>query len=132
MSSDPRFEVNEDGTAKDPVAFRAALREDAQKVKIIEEDPQLAAALLGDDTSAMNEVLKSIFEMQKKKAEQDQKDSQNMTSIDKMRASATVPRDPVVLYQGMLESGLQYGPAFRLLTDVWVPEEVNKAQMGSS
>lgn len=40
MSSDPRFEVNDDGTAKDPVAFRQALREDAEKLKIIEVSSQ--------------------------------------------------------------------------------------------
>ena len=39
MSSDPRFEVNDDGTAKDPVAFRQALREDKEKLKIIEVCP---------------------------------------------------------------------------------------------
>jgi hypothetical protein len=35
-AADPRFEVNDDGTAKDPVAFRQALREDKEKLKIIE------------------------------------------------------------------------------------------------
>lgn len=128
MSSDPRYDVNDDGTAKDPAAFRQALREDPEKLKIIEEDPHLASALLGDDTNAMNEVLKSVYQMAKKKAEQDAKDGENMTSIDKMRAKATVPRDPVVLYEGMLQAGLQYGPAFRLLTDVYVPEDVDQAQ----
>lgn len=38
-AADPRFEVNDDGTAKDPVAFRQALREDKDKLKIIEVRP---------------------------------------------------------------------------------------------
>lgn len=38
-AADPRFEVNDDGTAKDPVAFRQALREDKEKLKIIEVPP---------------------------------------------------------------------------------------------
>lgn len=128
MSSDPRFEVNDDGTAKDPVAFRQALREDADKLKIIEEDPQLAEALLGDDTNAMQEILKSVWTMAKKKAEADAKENQMMTSVDKLRAGARMPRDPVMLYQGMLQAGLQYGPAFRLLTEVYIPESVDEEQ----
>mmetsp|Transcript_13614 Transcript_13614/g.18672 ORF Transcript_13614/g.18672 Transcript_13614/m.18672 type:complete len:128 (-) Transcript_13614:116-499(-) len=127
MASDPRFDVNEDGTAKNPIAFRQALREDTEKIKIIEEDPQLAEALLGDDTNAMQEVLKSVYQMSKVKAERDAKENENMTSVDKLRAHATVPRDPVVLYEGMLQAGLQYGPAFRLLTDVYVPDDVTQS-----
>eukprot|EP00959_Pyramimonas_sp_CCMP1952_P252049 5266373-Pyramimonas_sp.AAC.1 len=36
MSHDPRFDINDDGTAKNPIAFRQALREDAEKLKLIE------------------------------------------------------------------------------------------------
>ena len=51
-----------------------------------------------------------------------------MQSNDLMRARCTVPRDPTVLYQGMLKAGLQDGPSFRLLSQVWVPEELDKEQ----
>jgi hypothetical protein len=94
----------------------------------VQEDPRLAEALLGDDTIAMQEVLKSVFEMSKKQAEREARDKENLTSVDKLRAGCTIPRDPVVLYEGMLQAGLQYGPAFRLLTDVHVPDEVEEAQ----
>ncbi len=43
-------------------------------------------------------------------------------TIDAQRASATVPRDTVQLYAQLRESGLQYGPAFRLLRNVHVPD----------
>ena len=43
-------------------------------------------------------------------------------TIDAQRASATVPRDTVQLYKQLAEAGLQYGPAFRLLRNVHVPE----------
>lgn len=128
MSTDPRFDVNDDGTAKDPAAFRQALRDDPEKLKAIEGDPQLAEALLGDDTNAMQAVLKEVYAYQKEQAERDAKDKENMTSVDRLRAQARVPRDVVVLYEGMLQAGLQYGPAFRLLTDVYVPDEVAEAQ----
>lgn len=47
-------------------------------------------------------------------------------SIDAQRASATVPRDTVQLYQQLAASGLQYGPAFRLLRNVHVPDTASK------
>lgn len=43
-------------------------------------------------------------------------------SMDAQRASATVPRDTVQLYEQLAASGLQYGPAFRLLRNVHVPD----------
>lgn len=43
-------------------------------------------------------------------------------SIDAQRASATVPRDTVQLYASLREAGLEYGPAFRLLRNVHVPD----------
>ena len=46
-----------------------------------------------------------------------------------MRASCTVPRDVTVLYEQMLKAGLQYGPSFRLLKNVWIPEAVSNAQV---
>eukprot|EP00239_Pterosperma_sp_CCMP1384_P008604 CAMPEP_0197859572 /NCGR_PEP_ID=MMETSP1438-20131217/34228_1 /TAXON_ID=1461541 /ORGANISM="Pterosperma sp., Strain CCMP1384" /LENGTH=128 /DNA_ID=CAMNT_0043476101 /DNA_START=116 /DNA_END=502 /DNA_ORIENTATION=+ len=128
MSADPRFDINEDGTAKNPAAFREALREDPEKLKAIEEDPQLAEAILGDDTNKMQEVLKQVYQQAKAKAQRDAKDKENLTSVDILRAGSRVPRDPVVLYEGMLQAGLQYGPAFRLLTDVYVPDAVAEGQ----
>lgn len=44
-------------------------------------------------------------------------------SMDAQRASATVPRDTVQLYSQLAASGLQYGPAFRLLRNVHVPQQ---------
>ncbi len=43
-------------------------------------------------------------------------------TIDAQRASATVPRDTVQLYKQLDKAGLQYGPAFRLLRNVHVPD----------
>ena len=73
-----------------------------------------------------------------------------MNSMDRMRARCTTPRDVVAVYQALnkvrrraaqpsqysaclshaavdpspKQIGLQYGPAFRLLTDVYVPDSV--------
>ena len=34
----------------------------------------------------------------------------------------------MVLYQQMLKVGLQYGPSFRLLSQVWIPQHVADEQ----
>lgn len=62
------------------------------------------------------------------KQQREQDDHSDMNSTDIMRARCTVPRDPTVLYQGMLKAGLQYGPSFRLLSQVWIPEALDKEQ----
>jgi hypothetical protein len=49
-SSNP-FAYNPDGSAVDPIAFRDALMADPEKLRVIEADKELAAALLGDDTA---------------------------------------------------------------------------------
>jgi hypothetical protein len=51
-----------------------------------------------------------------------------MSSMERMRARCTVPRDVVMVYESLNKVGLQYGPAFRLLTDVYVPEAVAASQ----
>lgn len=59
---------NPDGTAVDPIAFRDALMADPEKLRAIEADKELAAALLGDDTAKIQDTLKMIFEAQKREA----------------------------------------------------------------
>jgi hypothetical protein len=57
------FELNEDCTAKDPVAFREALRADPVKMEALEKEPNVAAIVLGDDIPAFQELLKSVVEV---------------------------------------------------------------------
>ena len=49
-----------------------------------------------------------------------------------MRARCTVPRDVVAVYEQLNKVGLQSGPAFRLLTDVYVPSDVADAQAAAA
>lgn len=125
MAANP-LAYNDDGTAVDPIAFRDALMADPEKLRVIEEDKELAAALLGDDTAKIQDTLKKLFALQKRRQEEDV--AGKMNSSDILRAQCPVPRDPTVLYENMLKVGLQYGPAFRLLSQVWIPEEVAAAQ----
>lgn len=40
-----------------------------------------------------------------------------MASMERMRCRCRIPKDVVAVYEGLNKVGLQYGPAFRLLTD---------------
>lgn len=42
--------------------------------------------------------------------------------MEAQRASATVPRSTVQVYEQLFECGLEYGPAFRLLRNIHVPD----------
>ena len=67
----------------------------------------------------------SFFQTKQIKRQQENDESFDMQSSDLMRARCTVPRDPTVLYEGMRRAGLQYGPSFRLLSQVWIPEKTH-------
>ncbi|KAK2079876.1 hypothetical protein QBZ16_002271 [Prototheca wickerhamii] len=115
--ADP-YALNDDGTAKDPAAFRAALKADPAKLEAIQKEPEVADIVLGSDDHAFQELIKSA---EKKRQERLNRTMAERT-IDAQRASAPVPRDTVQLYAQLRESGLQYGPAFRLLRNVHVPD----------
>lgn len=157
------YALNDDGTAKDPVAFREALRSDPTKMQALEQEPEVAKIILGHDISAFQELIKSVYQVcpcfistfnpsfksfqqaiipptdtlvsillirydfynvlqaEKKRMERANKGMAERT-IDAQRVSATVPRDTVQLYAQLRESGLQYGPAFRLLRNVHTPD----------
>lgn len=60
MAGDP-YDLNEDGTAKDPVAFREALRNDPEKMRALEEEPDVKSVVLGDDIHAFQELIKNAY-----------------------------------------------------------------------
>ena len=127
ITTDPALAFNEeDGTAVDPIAFRDALIADPDKLKVIEEDKELAAALLSDDTARIQATLKKLYANEKRYNEQSANDKMNSSDI--LRAGCSTPRDVTVLYENMLKVGLQYGPSFRLLSQVWVPDEIAEKQ----
>ncbi|XRB13156.1 hypothetical protein RI054_05g29930 [Pseudoscourfieldia marina] len=102
------FARNKDGTAKDPKAFQDALKRDAEKLQMIEQDPELAKVLLGDDMDAFQETLKMVKKMEDQRARE-----YGERGIDCQRASARYPRDAVALYEGMYQAGLQRRRAAR-------------------
>ena len=118
--------TNEDGTAVDPIAFRDAIMADPDKRAALQEDKELFEALSGDDTARIQACLKKLYAQEKRYAEQSANDKMNSSDI--LRAGCSTPRDVTVLYENMLKVGLQYGPSFRLLSQVWVPDEIAQKQ----
>jgi hypothetical protein len=59
--ADGPYELNEDGTAKDPVAFREALRNDPERMQALEEEPDIKDVVLGDDIHAFQELIKNAY-----------------------------------------------------------------------
>ena len=104
-----------DGSAVDPVAFRSYVRENsALRAELEAASPAFAKALAGDDTDAMQTALRYL-------AIKTAPPCPSQPGLDAQRASHPLPRDPSALYAAMNAAGLQYGPAFRLLTQVFVP-----------
>lgn len=115
------FALGPDGAARDPAAFQAALRADAAKMAQLQADPELSAVLLGEDMDTMQALLRAAYSTELERARSAARRGAERC-MDAQRAAATVPRDTAQLYQQLAESGLQYGPAFRLLRNVHVPD----------
>ncbi|GLC55685.1 hypothetical protein PLESTB_001014500 [Pleodorina starrii] len=115
-----QFEVNEDGSARDPAAFRAALLSDNERMAQLQQFPAFVEVLRSGDLGALQDALRSAMTAEKVRLERMAQRWPERT-IDAQRASAPVPRDTVQVYKQLAEAGLEYGPAFRLLRNVHVP-----------
>lgn len=65
--ADP-YGLNEDGTAKDPVAFREALKADPVKLEALEKEPEVYKIVLGEDVAAFQELIKSVYQVRRMRA----------------------------------------------------------------
>ncbi len=61
--ADESYALNEDGTAKDPKAFQQALRNDAEKMKALEEEPETLKIVMGDDIHGFQELIKGVYQV---------------------------------------------------------------------
>ena len=61
--SDTPFALNVDGSARDPLAFQAALKADHKKLEALQTEPETLAVMLGDDIPAMQAMLRSAFQV---------------------------------------------------------------------
>ena len=60
MISSP-FEIHVDGSAKDPIAFRDALRRDETKMSSLKKDERAYNIVVGDDIEAFQSLLKETY-----------------------------------------------------------------------
>ena len=90
-SADP-LAYNEDGSAKDPIAFRDALMADPEKRAAIEQDKELAAVLLGDDTAKIQDVLRRLYAQQVRAEER--RANVTLNSSDILRAQCPTRGTP--------------------------------------
>eukprot|EP01023_Acetabularia_acetabulum_P020005 TRINITY_DN20307_c0_g1_i11.p3 TRINITY_DN20307_c0_g1~~TRINITY_DN20307_c0_g1_i11.p3 ORF type:complete len:132 (+),score=28.93 TRINITY_DN20307_c0_g1_i11:76-471(+) len=118
------FTVDSSGEALDPVAYMSALEQDERRMAALAAHPEVISAIKNKDVEKFKEFLK---EAQKERKQYDEhlKDTMFERSLEAQRASATLPRDTVSLYSKLKESGLEYGPSFRLLRNVHVPDPVD-------
>ncbi|KAF5836489.1 hypothetical protein DUNSADRAFT_5875 [Dunaliella salina] len=114
------FKLREDGSAVDPRNFREALQADDAKMAALASDKEVHDIVMGEDLQRFQNLLRSIYKTEKEKQDRRVQRMSERT-IDAQRASAVVPRDTVQLYEQLRASGLEYGPAFRLLRNVHVP-----------
>ena len=61
--ADSPYALNEDGTPKDATAFQMALRNDNEKMKALEEEPETLKIVTGDDMHAFIELIKGVFQV---------------------------------------------------------------------
>ena len=62
-SGNDAFALNDDGSAKDPVAFKDAILSDPAKMESLKEEPEVLEIVKGDDIPAFQELLKSVYQV---------------------------------------------------------------------
>lgn len=55
------FAINSDGSAKDPVAFQNALREDKEKMKALEAEAEVYKVVTSGDSESFQQLLKTAY-----------------------------------------------------------------------
>lgn len=58
---DEAYSVNADGSAKSPEAFLQALRADAEKMKLLETEPEALKVVQSGDLQKFQELLKTVY-----------------------------------------------------------------------
>eukprot|EP01024_Parvocaulis_polyphysoides_P023212 TRINITY_DN21461_c0_g1_i1.p1 TRINITY_DN21461_c0_g1~~TRINITY_DN21461_c0_g1_i1.p1 ORF type:complete len:126 (-),score=17.99 TRINITY_DN21461_c0_g1_i1:165-542(-) len=121
MTLEQAFETNSNGEAVDPVAYMQAIEQDERRMMALSEHPDVLQIIKSRDVPKFQDLLKQAQE-ERKKYDEHLKDTMFERSLEAQRAAATLPKDTVSLYKKLKESGLEYGPAFRLLRNVHVTD----------
>ena len=60
-AEDGPFAINSDGSAKDPLAFQKALKEDVSKLKALEAEPEVYKIVLDGDSDNFQQLLRAAY-----------------------------------------------------------------------
>ena len=60
-AEDGPFAINSDGSAKDPLAFQKALKEDASKLKALEAEPEVYKIVWDGDSDNFQQLLRAAY-----------------------------------------------------------------------
>ncbi len=55
------YQLNDDGSAKDPAVFREALKASPEKMAALDKEPEVAAIVFGEDVTAFQELIKTTY-----------------------------------------------------------------------
>ena len=69
-AEDGPFAINPDGSAKDPLAFQKALKEDASKLKALESEPEVYKIVLDGDSDNFQQLLRAAYAVRSRAARQ--------------------------------------------------------------
>eukprot|EP01025_Chloroclados_australasicus_P038239 TRINITY_DN3922_c1_g2_i1.p4 TRINITY_DN3922_c1_g2~~TRINITY_DN3922_c1_g2_i1.p4 ORF type:complete len:130 (-),score=21.34 TRINITY_DN3922_c1_g2_i1:589-978(-) len=120
MSPDT-FQTTSTGEAVNPVAYMEAIEQDDRRMAALSDQPEILQVIKDKNTDKFQELLKQA-QQERQKYDDHLKDTMFERSLEAQRAAATLPKDTVSLYKNLRESGLEYGPSFRLLRNVHVPD----------
>ncbi|PWZ25060.1 DNA damage-inducible protein 1 [Zea mays] len=121
--------VNPDGTAVNPQAFQQHARGDSQLMaQLLQNDPQLAQAILGDDTTELQNILRSRHQ-QRTELKRKQEEELALLYADPFDVEAQKKIEAAIRQKGIdenWEAALEHNPeAFARVVMLYVDMEVN-------
>ncbi|KAG8058416.1 hypothetical protein GUJ93_ZPchr0002g25298 [Zizania palustris] len=121
--------LNPDGSAVDPQAFRQHIRGDSQlMVQILQNDPALAQAILGDDINELQNTLRSRHQ-QRQELKRKQAEELALMYADPFDVEAQKKIEAAIRQKGIdenWEAALEHNPeAFARVVMLYVDMEVN-------
>ncbi|WVZ77475.1 hypothetical protein U9M48_025334 [Paspalum notatum var. saurae] len=123
------MKLNPDGSAMNPQAFQQHIRGDSQLMaQLLQNDPQLAQAILGDDINELQNILRSRHQ-QRMEHKRKQEEELALMYADPFDVEAQRKIEAAIRQKGIdenWEAALEYNPeAFARVVMLYVDMEVN-------
>ncbi|RLN08639.1 DNA damage-inducible protein 1 [Panicum miliaceum] len=123
------LKLNPDGTASNPQAFQQHVRGDSQLMaQLLQNDPQLAQAILGDDINELQNILRSRHQ-QRMELKRKQEEELALLYADPFDVEAQKKIEAAIRQKGIdenWEAAIEHNPeAFARVVMLYVDMEVN-------